>query len=152
MLDIDNLENWYSVYQHIFPNGKMYFGMTKAYPPTRWGKNGNGYKINPEMMDAIQQHGWDNIEHHILARNLTYEEAVKLETELTLKYKTYDLEHGYNDFIGTSRGERSREKQSKSQTGIHRTMTPKFRTALDKLHEQTRERNRLKREEIQNAG
>lgn len=146
MLDINNLDNWYSIYQHIFPDGKMYFGMTKSYPPTRWGKNGNGYRVNREMTEAIQKYGWDNVEHRILARNLTYEEATDLEANLIIKHKTYDLEHGYNDFIGTKRGQRSLEKQSISQTGKKRIVTEKQRDQLNRLHAYVRELNRIKRE------
>lgn len=36
-------ERCYYVYKHIFPNGKVYIGITCKKPIYRWN-NGNGYK------------------------------------------------------------------------------------------------------------
>lgn len=92
--------NNYVVYCHICPNGKRYYGMTLLKPKMRWGKNGNGYKNNIEFYEAIQLYGWDNIEHLIVADNLTKEEAELLEEKLIRDNMTYDSNYGYNKFIG----------------------------------------------------
>ena len=145
MLDtIDTLDNWYCVYQHIFPDGKQYFGMTKAYPPSRWGKNGIGYRCNKEMTDAIMKCGWENVEHHIIQRNLTYEEACALEEALIVENRTYDLEFGYNDFIGHIRGRRSLISQSMAQTGKRRVCSEKQLAQLKRLHQYNTGRHRGK--------
>lgn len=88
------------VYEHVFPNGKRYIGITSKRPKARW-QNGQGYmnKNNP-MYRAIQKYGWDNIEHNILFTNLTQIEACEIEQELIAKYKTnvykYGSQYGYN--------------------------------------------------------
>lgn len=55
------------VYEHLFPNGKRYVGITSKPPKTRW-ENGAGYAKDgqPVMYNAIQKYGWDNIEHNVL--------------------------------------------------------------------------------------
>ena len=40
------------VYVHIFPNGKLYFGITSKKPNARW-ENGNGYSDNQPVMVGI---------------------------------------------------------------------------------------------------
>ena len=42
-IDSDFFENNYSVYVHIFPNDKRYYGISIS-PEERWGKDGNGYQ------------------------------------------------------------------------------------------------------------
>jgi hypothetical protein len=91
----------FCVYEHLFPNGKMYFGITSKEPHKRW-ENGTGYDKShqPVMYNAIQKYGWDNIKHFILYKNLTYDDACKKEMELIQKYKTnckkYGDTYGYN--------------------------------------------------------
>ena len=69
------MENNYIIYQHKNKiNGKMYIGLTKQNPITRW-RNGKGYAKNKHFSDAIQKYGWENFEHTILYTGLTQEEA-----------------------------------------------------------------------------
>lgn len=86
-------ENRYTLYVHIFPNGKLYFGITKQDVKDRWG-NGYGYKKQPKIYSAIQQYGWDNIEHRIIRIGLTAEEAQYKEKYYIEKYNT--INDGYN--------------------------------------------------------
>ena len=79
------MDNNYSLYVHIFPNGKLYFGITRQNAYTRWGKDGSGYKKQP-IYEAILEFGWDNILHYILKQNISREEAVKLEKGLIASY------------------------------------------------------------------
>ena len=76
----------YIVYEHIFPNGMVYVGLTSNDPEKRWGKNGCRYK-NKKFYDDIKNYGWENIEHKIIKSNLTVDEAIRIEKELILKYK-----------------------------------------------------------------
>lgn len=78
-------DNNYSLYVHIFPNSKLYFGITKQNVCNRWGKNGSGYKKQP-IYKAILEFGWNNILHYILKQNITKEEAIKLEKGLINNY------------------------------------------------------------------
>lgn len=85
----------YSVYIHIFPNGKVYVGATRVSPEKRWGSNGCNYK-NPEIISDIKKYGWKNIRHEIIARNLSIEEAEKMEIDLIKRYNSSDSRYGYN--------------------------------------------------------
>lgn len=70
----------YSVYEHVFPNGKRYIGIT-CEPKKRWN-GGHGYDTQPKMKRAIQCYGWDNIEHNIICEGMPKEQAERLEMYL----------------------------------------------------------------------
>lgn len=89
----------YKVYIHIFPNNKVYIGITKQKPENRWN-NGRGYKNNDYLVNAILKYGWDNIEHKILYNNLSKEEAEQKEIYLIKKYKANKKRYGYNILDG----------------------------------------------------
>jgi len=89
----------YYVYMHIAPNNKKYVGITKQNPTSRW-KNGYGYTSSPHFYNAILKYGWDNIEHIILASNLSLENACEMEKELIAKYNLTNRENGYNECYG----------------------------------------------------
>ena len=90
----------YCVYVHILPNDKKYYGMTSQNPKKRWN-HGYGYKgKNIEFFNDVLFYGWDNIEHIVVAKGLTKEEAEWLEEELIRTNRTYDSEYGYNIKIG----------------------------------------------------
>ncbi len=91
----------HSVYKHIFPNGKVYIGITSLNPSRRWG-NGFGYRKQIVMFRAICKYGWENIKHEILYDGLTKEEACKKEIELISYYKSNQKEFGYNRDCGGS--------------------------------------------------
>ena len=86
----------YSVYEHVFPNGKRYIGIS-CEPEKRWN-GGHGYDVQPKMKRAIQCYGWDNIEHNIICEGLPKEQAERLEMYLIDKLDTID--NGYNVSIG----------------------------------------------------
>lgn len=92
------MEN-YKVYCHISPSNKKYYGITsERLVTTRW-KAGNGYIKQKKFYNAIKKYGWNNFKHEIIADNLTFEEACKMEQKLIKKDKTYSNE-GYNISIG----------------------------------------------------
>lgn len=109
----------YTVYMHIFPNGKRYIGITSGDVNDRWA-NGFGYQ-SQFVFNAIVKYGWDNIKHEILFDGLSKEEAEAKERCLIRQYKSTIDEDGYNvDFGGSSKGTHSkatREKISASKTG-----------------------------------
>ena len=86
----------YTLYKHIFPNGKIYIGITCQDPIIRWRKDGSGYKNNPLMWKAIQKYGWENITHEICYTNLSEDEANNLEQALVKEYNSTDPKFGYN--------------------------------------------------------
>lgn len=89
----------YVVYIHIFPNNKVYVGITSIGVKNRW-HNGKGYKDNPYLNNAINKYGWNNIKHKILFKGLTREEASNKEIELIKQYKSTNKEYGYNICYG----------------------------------------------------
>ena len=84
---------------HITPNNKRYVGITKSNPKYRW-KNGYGYASSPHFYNAILKYGWDNIEHIIIASDLSEEQACELEKNLISEYDLTNPENGYNVCIG----------------------------------------------------
>lgn len=88
-------EENYIVYVHTLPNDKVYVGITKRKPNERWQK-GNGYKNNKHFYNAIQKYGWENIGHHILYADLTFEEACEREKELIALFQSNHPNYGYN--------------------------------------------------------
>ena len=121
------LKTW-CVYVHIFPNGKMYFGITSKKPKDRW-ENGTGYSRShqPVMYNAIQKYGWENIEHKILYSGLNKLDAENKEKELIAQHKTnccrYGDDFGYNmtdggeGNSGRSWSEDARRRMSENMMG-----------------------------------
>lgn len=92
---MNQVNRMWCVYAHVAPNGKMYIGITSQEPKSRW-RNGSGYKYNQLFYRAIQKYGWNNIQHEIVASNLTEGEAKNFEILLISKLNTNDHKHGYN--------------------------------------------------------
>lgn len=88
----------YTVYKHITPDGKVYIGATKQEVNRRW-QNGIGYKTQP-FWKAIEQFGWNNIIHEIVADNLSEEDAHLLEQKTITDLKANNPQYGYNIQIG----------------------------------------------------
>lgn len=93
--DPDAESRKYTVYIHIFPDGKRYIGATRQPLIKRW-RNGRGYKNQKRLFNAITSSGWDNIEHIIVGENLSEDTAQNLERKLIAEYKTQDENFGYN--------------------------------------------------------
>lgn len=119
----------YCVYVHTSPSGKKYVGQTGKKPEERWGKDGvrylhkkkNGEYMHPAFASAILKYGWDNIEHEIVASNLTKNEADNFEKLLIEKLDTMSANGGYNCKEGGAGGSFSKEtlkKMSESHKGI----------------------------------
>lgn len=123
--------NNYKVYIHIFPNNKVYIGITCQEPKKRWA-NGKSYTENKYMKNAINKYGWDNIKHEIIVTNLTKEEAEELEIYLiNEKYKSNNRKYGYNiEYGGCHNGktsEETRRKMSDIAKGKHRSPETEFK-------------------------
>lgn len=107
------------LYLHISPSSKKYFGITSQKPEKRW-QNGHGYRRNQYFWRAIQKYGWDNIDHVILADNLTKDEACLFEQIFIALYDTTNHNNGYNNSSGGEHGlhsEESKRKMSESHKG-----------------------------------
>lgn len=93
----------YTVYKHTAPSGKVYIGLTCCNPKERWD-SGHGYKRNFHFWNAIQKYGWQNIQHEIVATNLTQKQACDLEKDLIQKYDSTNPNKGYNVLAGGTYG------------------------------------------------
>ena len=71
------MDNNYSVYQHVTPDGFFYFGQTQNVE-RRWRNNGAEYK-GTALQPYIEKYGWDNIQHIVLFRDQTKENALWIE-------------------------------------------------------------------------
>ena len=71
------MENNYSVYQHVTPDNMYYFGATQNVE-RRWRNNGAEYK-RTALQPYIEKFGWDNIQHIVLFKNQTKENALWIE-------------------------------------------------------------------------
>ena len=74
------MENNYSVYQHVTPDGLYYFGQTQNVEK-RWSNKGSLYK-GTALQPYIEKFGWDNIQHIVLFRDQTKENALWIENFL----------------------------------------------------------------------
>ena len=91
-------KNW-SVYLHIFPNGKVYVGITSKPPNKRWGYLGHNYIKTGHhniMSNAIMKYGWDNIKHIVLCKT-SEREAKILEIALIGYYKRKSISYNITD-------------------------------------------------------
>lgn len=77
-------------------NSKVYIGRTMRSVEKRAGSNGIGYKTCTKFWNAICKYGWDSFKLTILAKDVSYEESVKLEAYYIKKYKANIQDYGYN--------------------------------------------------------
>ena len=71
------MENNYIVYQHVTPDNTYYFGATQNVE-RRWSNNGAGYK-GTSLYPYIEKFGWENIQHIVLFKDQTRENALWIE-------------------------------------------------------------------------
>ena len=90
------MEDRYIVYEHLFPNGKRYIGITCRDPKKRWKGGLYGYAHNIYMQNAIKKYGWRNIKHNVLKDNLSKKEAEEEEIRLIELYDLTNRKNGYN--------------------------------------------------------
>lgn len=76
-------ETTYYIYLHTSPNGKKYVGKTKDIK-RRW--NPDLYKHNKEFFKDIEEYGWDNIKHEVMATTNYDWLARKLEHDLIHRF------------------------------------------------------------------
>lgn len=83
----------YRVYRYVFPDGKVYVGMTKHTLRQRFV---TGYQHNDRLATALQEVGWDGLIKETIVDGLTAEEADNLEQFYIAKFRATDPEYGYN--------------------------------------------------------
>lgn len=129
----------FSVYVHIAPNNKKYFGITKQNVEDRW-KNGDGYKTQSYFWKAIQKYGWSNFKHIILYENLSREEACRIEQQLIAQHQSNNPKFGYNISsggegpFGVVRSKETREKLRTANLGKHHSEETKQKISEHSPH------------------
>lgn len=86
----------FCVYEHIFPNGKRYIGIS-SNAEMRW-RNGKGYEKQGKIAKAIDKYGWENVRHNIIVNGVSKDQAGMLEQYLIATLDT--IRSGYNTAIG----------------------------------------------------
>ena len=138
----------YSIYMHVFPNKKVYIGMTSRPPYQRWS-GGHGYKGQPLLWEKIIKYGWKNIQHYVIDTGLTKEEAEAKEIQLIQKHRANDRRFGYNiENGGTSIGKVSDETREKLRERTQGENNPFYGKHLTEEHK-TKIRNTRKERDIQ---
>ena len=115
----------YTIYQHIFPNGKRYIGLTRTSIEERWGFRGYNYKTQ-FVGRAITKYGWENIQHEIICECDDKSDAEELERIFIGYYETTDPQYGYNVLPGGDVGVNDatpemRKKLGNGMRGKHHT-------------------------------
>ena len=137
--------NDFYIYCHIFPNGKRYIGTSHQKPNRRYRK-GNGYK-GQVVYDAINEFGWDNIEHIVLEDGLSWQETLQREKDYILQFKTNEDEFGYNISIGQQPPENIKRIYYKTlgMTGKHHSQESKKKMRIAKLGRKMEEETIIKK-------
>lgn len=83
----------YRVYRYVFPDGKVYVGMTSHTLDRRWTF---GYQHNERLTAALREVGINALRREVIVDGLTEEEAERLEQFYIAKFRATDPEYGYN--------------------------------------------------------
>ena len=82
----------YWVYEHRFPDGSVYVGISKAKSPrVRW-HNGQGYEKCEEMVRKSRTYRWDEATHTVIKDGLTKIDAERMEGQLIAEYLKQGVE------------------------------------------------------------
>ena len=117
------MKSW-TVYEHVSPSGKVYVGITCQKPKKRW-KGGSGYNRRDghqrKFGNAVKKYGWDNIQHNIVAKDVTREVANFLEQCLIKLYKimgnSYNITDGGDGGLGIKHTPETRKHLSEVHMG-----------------------------------
>ena len=163
------MENDYSVYDHITPDGMHYYGTTNNIK-RRWGYNGIYYK-GTTLQPYIEKYGWQNIQHIVLFETLSKEDALSIEDSLIVsgwekencinqrrsgyvsKEEGYHREYQRSDY----QREYQREYQQTYQREYYQKNREKrleqrrehYQKNRDEINERRRQRNQRKKQESQ---
>ena len=171
------MENNYSVYQHVTPDGMYYFGATSNIK-RRWRNNGAEYK-GTALQPYIEKFGWDNIQHIVLFKDQTRENALWIEDFLITTAREDGVcinkqrsglvskEEGYNknqskQYYETNKGQILEQKQQYYETNkdkrkdyleqnkdrIRKQSQQRYQKNRDEILEQRRQRYQKNRDEI----
>ena len=161
------MKNNYSVYQHVTPDGLYYFGATQNVE-RRWRNNGAEYK-GTALQPYIEKFGWDNIQHIVLFKEQSKENALWIEDFLIETARedgvcinknrsgNISKEEGYDkkqskQYYETNKGqvqERHKQYYQKNKDEINERRRQRYQKNREKELEQSRQRYQKKKLEKQ---
>ena len=151
------MKKLYSVYQHVTPDGLYYFGQTNNIK-RRWSNNGAGYK-GTALYPYIEKYGWDNIQHIVLFKDQTKENALWIENFLIETARedgvcinknrsgNVSKEEGYNKNQMKYLREQNHENEVRKQKQYYETNKDKIREYYEQNKDKIREYQRDYREQ-----
>ena len=129
----------YWVYIHTTPDGMVYVGYSgRKYYKSRW--NAKSY-YNNSLQPYIDKYGWENISHEIVAKDLTKEEALRLEGELIKKYKELNIcinIKNSGDFTEQKISEKKRKYKEEHKEELKKMSEEKFKKYREEHREDIR--------------
>lgn len=129
----------YWVYLHITPDGMVYVGYSgRKYYKSRWNRK----SYNNSLQPYIDKYGWENISHKIVAKDLTKEEAIRLEGELINKYRELNIcinKNNSGDFTGQKKAEQKRKYKEEHKEELKKRSEENFKKYREEHREDIRE-------------
>ena len=144
--------NNYSVYQHVTPDGMYYFGQTQNVEK-RWSNNGYHYK-RTSLQPYIEKYGWNNIQHIVLFRDQTKEDALWIEDFLIETAQEDGVcinqrrsgyvskEEGYQQQKSKQHYEQNREKRLEQSKQYREQNKDKIKEQKKQYYEQNKDKRR----------
>ena len=145
------MKNNYTVYQHVTPDNMYYFGQTNDIK-RRWECNGIHYK-ETALYPYIEKFGWDNIQHIVLFKDQTRENALFIENFLieTAREDGVCINKNRSGLVSKEdEYERRRHKQYREQNKdkIKKQQKQYYETNKDKILEHHREYKEQNKDKI----
>ena len=139
------VEELYSVYQHVTPDGMYYFGATQNVE-RRWRNNGAGYK-RTALQPYIEKYGWDNIQHIVLFKDQSKENALWIEDFLitTAQEDGVCINKNRSGLVSKEEGYKQQRYQQNRQKELERSRQ-RYQQNRDEILEYQREYQRKNRE------
>ena len=159
---LDRMDKKYVVYQHVTPDGMYYFGQTQNVE-RRWKNNGAEYK-GTSLYPYIEKFGWNNIQHIVLFKDQTRENALWIENFLIetaredgvcinqqrsgLISKEEDYYRDYDQKRSEKRREYKREYYERNKGKLKEYGKKHYETNKDNIREQQKQYYEQHRDEI----
>ena len=153
------MENNYIVYQHVTPDKMYYFGQTNNIK-RRWRNNGAEYK-GTALQPYIEKFGWDNIQHIVLFKDQTRENALWIEDFLITTAQEDGVcinkqrsglvskEEGYSREYYEQNKDKRKDYLEQNKDKIRKQRQQRYQKNRDKELKQSRQRYQRKKEEQQ---
>ena len=152
------MDKKYVVYQHVTPDNMYYFGQTNNIKQ-RWSGNGRLYK-GTALQPYIEKFGWNNIQHIVLFKDQTRENALWIENFLIEtaredgvcinKQRSGNIrkEEGYDKKYYEENKEQIRKQQKQYYEQNKQQSRQRYQKNRDKINEQRRQRYQKNRDKI----